>query len=143
MTYSIGQVAKATGISVSTLRYYDREGMFPTLTRSEGGIRVFSDQEIGTLRVIECLKAAGMPIRDIKEFLAWCQEGDASLGKRQAMFRSRLAEVDRQLAALEKTRSHLLYKCWYYDTALALGSEAAVRSLPPEAVPEELRPHRL
>ncbi len=143
MTYSIGQVAESTGISVSTLRYYDREGMFPELTRSDGGIRVFTERELGTLRVIECLKAAGMPIRDIKEFLTWCQEGDASLSKRQAMFQARLAEVERQLTALEKTRNHLLYKCWYYDTALALGSEAAVRSLPPEAVPEALRPHRL
>ena len=87
MTYSIGQVAESTGISVSTLRYYDREGMFPELTRSDGGIRVFTERELGTLRVIECLKAAGMPIRDIKEFLTWCQEGDASLSKRQAMFR--------------------------------------------------------
>ena len=129
MTYSIGQVAESTGISVSTLRYYDREGMFPELTRSDGGIRVFTERELGTLRVIECL--------------TWCQEGDASLSKRQAMFQARLAEVERQLTALEETRNHLLYKCWYYDTALALGSEAAVRSLPPEAVPEALRPHRL
>ena len=56
MFYTIGQISKKTGIPISTLRYYDREGMFPSMERSSGGIRVFSDREIGVLRVIECLK---------------------------------------------------------------------------------------
>ena len=51
MYYSIGEVANATGIAISTLRYYDREGMFPGMERSNGGIRVFSDTEINTLKV--------------------------------------------------------------------------------------------
>ena len=74
-------VANATGIAISTLRYYDREGMFPGMERSNGGIRVFSDTEINTLKVIECLKSSGMSIKSIKEFLVWCGEGDTSLGK--------------------------------------------------------------
>ena len=73
MYYSIGEVANATGIAISTLRYYDREGMFPHMERSNGGIRVFSDKEIDTLKVIECLKSSGMSIKAIKEFLIWCQ----------------------------------------------------------------------
>ena len=52
MFYTIGQISKKTGIPISTLRYYDREGMFPSMERSSGGIRVFSDREIGALRVI-------------------------------------------------------------------------------------------
>lgn len=75
MYYSIGEVANATGIAISTLRYYDREGMFPDMERSNGGIRVFSSKEIDTIRVIECLKSSGMSIKEIKEFLDWCQEG--------------------------------------------------------------------
>ena len=70
MFYTIGQISKKTGIPISTLRYYDREGMFPSMERSSGGIRVFSDREIGVLRVIECLKKSGLPIKEIKEFLA-------------------------------------------------------------------------
>ena len=46
MKYSIGDVAKLTGISVSTLRFYDKEGFFKDLKRTEGGIRVFSDKEL-------------------------------------------------------------------------------------------------
>ena len=90
MYYSIGEAARITGIAISTLRYYDREGMFPEMMRSSGGIRVFSDKEISILRVVECLKSAGMSIKEIKEFLFWCQEGDSSLQKRRDMFRYRL-----------------------------------------------------
>lgn len=103
MPYSIGEVSEATGISISTLRYYDREGMFPGMERSPGGIRVFSDRELGVIRVVECLKKAGMSIKDIKEFLGWCQEGDASLEKRQALFYARLKELEAQMEDLQKT----------------------------------------
>ena len=71
MYYSIGEVSHITGIAVSTLRYYDREGMFPDIKRSNGGIRIFSQKEIETLRIIDCLKTTGMSIKEIKEFLGW------------------------------------------------------------------------
>ena len=143
MSYTIGQVAEMTGISISTLRYYDREGMFPEMARTAGGVRVFSDREIGVLRVIDCLKASGMSIRDIKQFLGWCREGNASLQRRRDLFYSRLEEVQKQMAALEETMNRLRYKCWYYDTALAAGTEEAVKSLPAEAVPAELRTFKI
>ena len=56
MSYSIGEVSKTTNIPISTLRYYDREGMFPNMARSNGGIRVFSEKEVATIKVIDCLK---------------------------------------------------------------------------------------
>lgn len=143
MYYSIGEVANSTGISISTLRYYDREGMFPNIERSNGGIRVFSDMEINTIQVIECLKASGMSIKSIKEFLIWCQEGDASLPKRREMFHERLLEVEKQMELLQKTRNHLKYKCWYYDTAIAAGTEEAVKNLPADEVPEDIREYKL
>ena len=63
--YSIGQVAEMFGLPISTLRYYDRQGLFPNMERVSG-IRKFSEQEIEALRVIECLKKAGMEIKDIR-----------------------------------------------------------------------------
>ena len=53
--YSIGQVAEMFGLPISTLRYYDKQGLFPNMERASG-IRRFSDREIEALRVIECLK---------------------------------------------------------------------------------------
>ena len=143
MYYSIGEAARITGIAISTLRYYDREGMFPEMMRSSGGIRIFSDKEISILRVEECLKSAGMSIKEIKEFLFWCQEGDSSLQKRRDMFRYRLKEVKKQIEALQKTMNTLQYKCWYYDTAIAAGTEDAVKNLPADRIPEEIREYKI
>ncbi len=66
MQYSIGEVASLAGIPISTLRYYDREGLFPNLERSGGGIRRFTDKEVEALGIIECLKTSGLSIQEIK-----------------------------------------------------------------------------
>ena len=63
--YSIGQVSEMFNIPVSTLRYYDKEGLFPNLERSSG-IRRFSEKEIEALRIIECLKKTGMEINPFR-----------------------------------------------------------------------------
>jgi len=134
MYYSIGEVANTTGIAISTLRYYDREGMFPNIERRGGGIRVFSDAEIETIKIIECLKTSGLSIKDITQFLHWCQEGDSSLQKRRDMFHERLEAVKKQMKELQKTMDVIKYKCWYYDTALTAGTEEV-----PKNMPEEMR----
>ena len=67
--YTIGQVSEMFGLPVSTLRYYDKEGLFPELNRTSG-IRQFSENEIEALRVIECLKKTGLQIKDIKQFMS-------------------------------------------------------------------------
>ena len=71
--YTIGQVSEMFDLPVSTLRYYDKEGLFPELNRTSG-IRQFSENEIEALRVIECLKKTGLQIKDIKQFMSWCME---------------------------------------------------------------------
>jgi len=137
--YSIGEVANLFGIPASTLRYYDREGLFPSVKRSSGGIRVFSDSEIETLKMIECLKATGMEIKDIKQFLDWCLEGESTLEKRRDMFYERRKIVEEQIAALQKTLEIIQFKCWYYETACEAGSEDAPRNVPFEDLPEPAR----
>lgn len=139
MQYSIGELAALTGISPSTLRYYDKEGFFPVLNREQSGARIFTDREVGLLKIIECLKATGMSIKDIKQFIDWRDGGDATLGQRKNLFHERLKVVEEQLENLRKIRETLLYKCWYYDTAVDLGSEAAVAEIPCEQMPEGIR----
>lgn len=70
------------GLPVSTLRYYDKEGLFPHMERSSG-IRKFSESEIEALRVIECLKKTGMEIKDLKPFMDWCAEGPSTYSNRK------------------------------------------------------------
>ena len=66
--YSIGEISKMFQLPISTLRYYDKEGLFPHLKRVNG-VRQFSEIEIETLRVIDCLKKSGLEIKEIKEIL--------------------------------------------------------------------------
>lgn len=92
--YTIGQVSEMFNLPVSTLRYYDKEGLFPFMQRTSG-IRQFSDTEIAALKLIECLKKSGLEIRDIKQFMEWCQEGSRTYELRKQLF-------ERQKAAVEK-----------------------------------------
>lgn len=142
MQYSIGEVASLAGIPISTLRYYDREGLFPNLERSGGGIRRFTDKEVEALGIIECLKTSGLSIQEIKQFLDWCQEGDSSLQKRRELFYERLTVVTKQMEELQKTMNTLRFKCWYYDTALSAGTEEVPRNLPPEEIPADILRYR-
>lgn len=139
MSYSIGEVSRMTGIPISALRYYDREGLFPGMERSSGGIRVFSDVEMETLRIVECLKMSGMPIKDIKQFLDWCQAGDDTLQQRRDMFYERLEAMELQMEEMQKTMDTVKYKCWYYDTALEAGTEDAPKNMAVDDMPREVQ----
>ncbi len=123
MPYTIGEVSKMLDLSVPTLRYYDKEGLLPLLERTESGVRKFNDIDIENLKIVECLKASGMPIKDIKIFIDRCGEGDSTLKQRYDMFIERKAAVEKQIEELEKIKETIEYKCWYYKTALDAGTE--------------------
>lgn len=122
-TYSISEVAKELNLTVYTLRYYDKEGLLPFVERRSNGTRLFKESDIGALKVIECLKSTGMPIKEIKNFIDWCSDGDSTLQHRYDMFIERKANVEIQLEELNKTMELIEHKCWYYKTALEAGTE--------------------
>ena len=136
--YTIGQVSEMFSIPASTLRYYDKEGLFPGIER-KSGIRKFSDNEIEALRVIECLKASGLEIREIKQFMEWTTEGSATYQQRKQLFETRLKKVEEEMDNLQKTKDMLKYKCWYYETAIQDGNEERVHSLLPDNLPPEIQ----
>ncbi len=139
MPYTIGEAAARMHLSAPTLRYYDKEGLLPFVDRSESGIRVFKESDFEWLRLIECLKATGMPIRDIKQFIDWCLEGDATLPQRRDMFYERRRAVLKQMETLQATLDVIDYKCWYYDAAAKAGSTASLQNLTLEDLPEDVR----
>lgn len=75
MVYTVGETAKMLGVPASTLRYYDKEGLLPFVARSSGGIRQFRESDIEWLRVVGCMKRAGMSIKDIRQELKQQPEG--------------------------------------------------------------------
>lgn len=136
--YTIGQVSEMFNIPISTLRYYDKEGLFPDMER-QSGIRKFSEQEIEALRVIDCLKASGLEIKEIKQFMEWTKEGSRTFAQRKQLFETRKAAVEEEISQLQKTLDMLKYKCWYYDTAIADGSEENIIAMLPDKLPPEIQ----
>lgn len=137
MRYSIGEIAKMTGLSPSTLRFYDKEGLLPGLKR-QGGKRLFDDAHIETLRIIECLKRSGLEIRDIRRFMELTTKGSASYAQRKELMEERRLKTLEQIEELQRTLAVLEYKCWYYDEALSRGNEDFARDVP-DNLPEEAR----
>ena len=111
--YTIKEVAAMMHVPASTIRYYDKEGLLPFVKRMESGYRIFSKKDVATLRIINCLKKTGMPLKEIRQFSDWLEEGDASLQK----------IVEAQIAKLQEILDTINHKCQYYETAIAAGTE--------------------
>ena len=136
--YSIGQVAEMFGLPISTLRYYDKQGLFPNMERVSG-IRKFGDTEIEALRVIECLKKAGMEIKDIRQFMDWCAEGPATYPQRKTLFEAQRSHMEAELEQMNRTLDMLKFKCWYYEQAIRDGNEKKLTAMIPDELPEDIR----
>lgn len=121
--YTIKDAASQMGIPASTIRYYDKEGLLPFMERLESGYRVFAEKDLAALRIIDCLKKTGMSIKEIRQFSQWLKQGDASLQQRYEMFLERRRAVEEQMAQLQEIKNTIDYKCWYYETAIAAGTE--------------------
>lgn len=139
MIYTVGEMAKKIGVAPSTLRYYDKEGLLPFVERSSGGIRVFKEADYEWLKVIECLKKTGMPLKDIKTFIEMAMQGDSTIDERLEMIKKQRDEVGRQMQELQETMDTLNFKCWYYETAKSAGTTAVPREMKLEELPEEFR----
>ena len=136
--YTIGQVSEMFGLPISTLRYYDKQGLFPNMERISG-IRKFSDNELEALRVIECLKKSGLEIKDIKQFMDWCVEGASTYPQRKALFEKQRKRLEAELIHMNKVLDMLKFKCWYYEQATRDGGEDQVQSMIPNGLPEDVR----
>ena len=103
------------------------------------GIRKFSEAEIEALRVIECLKKAGMEIKDIRLFMDWCKEGPATYPQRKELFETQKAHMEEEIARMNRTLDMLKFKCWYYEQAIRDGNEEKLAAMIPNELPEDIR----
>ena len=78
-TYTIGEAAKRLGLTAYTLRFYDKQGILPFVERDSAGNRVFRESDFAWLNLIHCFKKTGLPLRQIKQYIEWCMEGDSTL----------------------------------------------------------------
>lgn len=139
MPYTIKDMSELTGLPASTLRYYDKKGLLPSLKRDRNNIRIFTENDYQNLRLINCLKKSGLSIRDIKNFIEVSAQGDAALGERLNIFLRRRELLQKELADLQEVLSVIEFKCWYYEKACEAGTEAVMENLKPSDIPEQLR----
>lgn len=123
MSYSIGQVSKILGVTIDTIRYYDKSGILPFVKRNEIGRREFTTNDIHLMRTIVCLKNAGVSVADISKFINFRLQGDQTLKQRYALLEAHRKDLQQQITDLEDTMSYLKFKEWYYKTAVEAGTE--------------------
>ena len=125
MSYTISEAAQKTGLPPSTIRYYDKEGLLPNIKR-KNGIRVFEDMDLRLMGLLTCLKNTGMPIKRIRDYVELTSKGDDSLRERYEIIKAQRQFVLDQIEQLQYYLEELDFKDWYYNKALAAGSESAI-----------------
>lgn len=139
MVYTVGEMAKLLGVSASTLRYYDKEGLLPFVKRSSGDIRIFQESDFEWFKVINCMKKAGMSIKDIRQYIQMALQGDDTIDQRLQMFCHQRDVLKAQMKDLQHTMQMVDYKCWYYETAKATGTIKTLQNMKFSEIPERFR----
>ncbi len=78
----IAEVSVRYGISTDTLRYYERVGLIPLVTRNESGIRDYSELDLKRVEFIKCMRSAGLPVEVLIEYVGLYQQGDRTVEDR-------------------------------------------------------------
>lgn len=117
MNYTIAQAAKKMNLTIYTLRYYDREGLLSNVERDKSGKRIFTKDSMEMLALISCLKNTGMPIKEIKKFIDWQNEGNNTLHDRNDMLIKHKEDVLNQIEDLKKHLRLIDRKLDYYHDA--------------------------
>ena len=125
MSYTISEASEKTGLPPSTIRFYDKEGLLPNIKR-KNGIRVFEDMDLRLMGLLTCLKNTGMPIKRIRDYVELTSKGDDTLRERYEIIKAQRQFVLDQIEQLQYYLEELDFKDWYYNKALAAGSESAI-----------------
>lgn len=118
MTYSISQAAQRFGIEPHTLRFYEKEGIISP-KRTEGGIRFYTEEDMGQLEMAMCLKSTGMPLKDIKRYFQLVQEGDSTLDQRLEIFTLHRTHVLEEIEVLKRHLCKIEGKIRWYSAFVA------------------------
>ena len=115
MEYTIGQVAETVGLTVHTLRYYEKEGLLPPIKRNTGGKRIFDAEDINWIDFINCMRDTGMSLQDIKRIVALTLEGENTIPERKELLREHRVKVQAQIKRLQAYTEKIDKKLAWYD----------------------------
>ncbi|MCD7730065.1 MAG: MerR family transcriptional regulator [Oscillospiraceae bacterium] len=119
---TIKEVSEKFGISQDTLRYYERVGMIPPVARTEGGIRNYTDEDIGWVELAVCMRSAGLHIEAIIEYVRLYREGNQTIPARLQLLIDQRTALLQQKSQIEATIERLNYKILRYEDAQKTGT---------------------
>lgn len=117
--YSIHEACARTGLTAHTLRYYEKEKLLPNVSRSAGGIRQYTDEDMEALGMICCLKNTGMPLQDISRFMALARQGDQTLRERCELLKRHRDNVIARMEEMQRHLEKVTWKVQYFTQRLA------------------------
>ena len=118
---TIKDVCERFDITQDTLRYYERVGMIPAVTRTAGGIRDYQESDLGWVQLAICMRNAGLPVEAMIEYVRLYQEGDTTISARlQLLTDQREVLLDRR-KKIDETLDRLNYKIARYEIAVETG----------------------
>ncbi len=118
---TIKEVSEKYAVSQDTLRYYERIGLIPPVARTAGGIRNYTESDIGWVENAVCMRGAGVPIEALIEYVKLYQEGDATFEARRQLLQEQYDHLEEQKQQIEQTMNRLQYKISRYEKALETG----------------------
>lgn len=120
--FSIGEVSARTGLSVDTLRFYERQGLLPPAERTAGGRRVFSDDDVAWIGVCQRLRASGMPLSEISAYATLVAAGQGNESQRLDLLKRHETVVRTRMATLQEALDLITMKVRTYADALDQGA---------------------
>ncbi|MGD1910274.1 MAG: MerR family transcriptional regulator [Rivularia sp. (in: cyanobacteria)] len=112
--FTIQQVAKLTGLSVHTLRYYERNGLLEPVSRAANGHRRYSTEDVKAIEFLNKLRATGMSIRKMQQFAILFRQQPQAIDKRRAILESHEQEVQERIAELNRNLEVIQWKIQHY-----------------------------
>lgn len=118
---TIKEVCEMTGLSQDTLRYYERVGMIPNVTRTSGGTRNYLEEDLKWVELAKCMRSAGLPIEVMIDYLELFRQGDGTIPARLNLLKEQMEVLEQQKRAIEDTMDRLSYKIARYEEAVVTG----------------------
>ena len=118
---TIKEVSEKFDISQDTLRYYERVGMIPPVTRNSSGIRDYQEKDIGWVELAKCMRSAGLPVEAMIEYVRLTQEGDNTIPARLQLLSEQREALVEQRQKIDSTLERLSYKIERYEIAVKTG----------------------
>jgi DNA-binding transcriptional MerR regulator len=114
----IAEVSEQYGISLDTLRYYERIGLIPPVTRNKSGIRDYNELDIRRVEFVKCMRSAGLPIEILIEYIGLVQQGDQTIEARKDILVEQRELLISRMEQMQKTLDILDHKIEVYEKAV-------------------------